>query len=189
MSLRPKEDVLHIWTGKELKMLQGPARQRIFVVLFVCFPDEKGENHYPSAHCFAEKGLNLFQAGEPFYPRRLIDILVNGTFTTYSVHLVQLGTYNSDGKWNAWKILKWAFNRCFSDKTLSSRLWNILLNFEYFLCFPKTKISEWSLTWLLKSRIIRCSSHIGLLEKNVLWKCSISYQQPSRVGDSTIFRI
>ena len=74
-------------------MLQGPAGQRIFVVLFV-----EEEIHYPSAHCFAETGLNLFQAGEPFYPRRLIDILVNGTFTTYSVHLVQLGTYNFDGK-------------------------------------------------------------------------------------------
>ena len=119
-------------------MLQGKE----YLFLFVCFPDEEGEIYYPSAHCFAEKGLNLFQAGEPFYPRRLIDILVNGTFTTYSVHLAQLGKYNLDGKWNVWKILKWAFNRCFSDKTLSSRSWNILLNFEYFLCFPKTN-SKW----------------------------------------------
>ena len=170
-------------------MLQGKEN----LILFVCFPDEEGENHYPSAHCFAEKGLNLFQAGEPFYPRRLIDILVNGTFTTYSVHLVQLGTYNFDGKWNVWKILKSALNRCFSDKTSSFRFRSLPMNFEYFLCFPKTKslqkTSEWSLTLLLKSRIIRCSSHIGLLEKDVLWKCSISYQQPSRVGDSTMFRI
>ena len=126
------------WDQKRMFCTSGLGRREKYLFLFICFPDEKGENHYPSAHCFAEKGLNLFQAGEPFYPRRLIDILVNGTFTTYSVHLVQLGTYNSDGKLNVWKILKWTFSRCFSDKTLSSRLWNILLNFE-FLMFPQNK--------------------------------------------------
>ena len=41
-----------------------------------------------------KKKVSIFsELVPPFYPPRLIDILLNGTFTTYSVHLLQQSTY------------------------------------------------------------------------------------------------
>ena len=41
-----------------------------------------------SPYCCRRKGPNLFQAGSTILSPRLIDILLNRTFTTYSVHLL-----------------------------------------------------------------------------------------------------